>query len=88
MRAARRLRQRVLPGLGLGLALLCAGCLMPNRGTPVYVDGWAGDFWSGKGMLLEVSPDQRRCKVAVRDRALVVRRLWVDCTSLHPRKRR
>lgn len=70
----------------LACALLLAGCLMPNRGTPVFVDSWAGDFWSGKGMLLEVTPDQKRCKVAVRDRALFVHERWVACTSVHPRK--
>jgi hypothetical protein len=67
-------------------ALLLAGCLMPRQGTPVYVDSWAGDFWSGKGMLLEVTPDQQRCKVAVRDRALFVHEMWIACTSVHPRK--
>ena len=73
----------------LALLVLSAGplgCLMPNRGTPVYVDSWAGDFWSGKGLLLEVSPDQKRCRVAVRDRALFVREPWVDCVSVHPRR--
>ncbi len=81
--------QRLRRGaLALAVALLTGGCLMPNRGTPVYVDGWAGDFWSGKGLLLEVTPDQRRCKVAVRDRALIVQQLWVDCASIHPRKAR
>jgi len=75
----------------LALALFAAGptgCLMPNRGTPVLVDSWAGDFWSGEGLLLEVSSDQKRCLVAVRDRALFVRQRWVDCTSVHPRRRR
>ena len=70
------------------MGLLTGGCLMPNGGTAVYVDGWAGDFWSGKGRLLEVSPDQRQCRVAVRDRALIVRKMWVDCASIHPRKAR
>jgi hypothetical protein len=72
----------------LASALLLSGCLMPKQGTPVYVDAWAGDFWSGKGLLLEVTPDQKRCKIAVRDRALLVRAMWVDCTSVHPRKSR
>jgi len=67
-------------------ALLLAGCLMPRQGTLIYVDAWAGDFWSGKGMLLEVTPDQKRCKVAVRDRALFVHEMWIACTSVHPRK--
>ena len=62
-----------------------SGCLMPNRGTPVFVDMRAGAFWSGRGMLMEVTPDQQRCRVAVRDRSLVVRRVWTDCTRVHPR---
>jgi hypothetical protein len=69
-------------------ALLLAGCLMPRQGTPVYVAASAGDFWSGKGMLREVSADRERCRVAVRDRALIVQELWVACTSVHPRKLR
>lgn len=63
-----------------------AACTMPNAGTPVFVDFRAGSFWSGEGLLVEVTEDQRRCKVAVRDRALLVRELWVDCTSVHPRR--
>ena len=72
----------------LAAPLLLLGCLMPRQGTPVYVDAWAGDFWSGKGMLLEVSADRERCRVAVRDQALMVQELWVACTSVHPRKLR
>ena len=72
----------------LASALLLPGCLMPQQGTPVYVDAWAGDYWSGKGMLLEVSEDQERCRVAVRDRALMVQERWVACRSVHPRKLR
>jgi hypothetical protein len=34
-------------------------------------------------MLLEVSPDKTRCKVAVRDRALIVHKPWVDCRWVH-----
>ena len=67
-------------------SLSASGCLMPDRGTPVFVDAWAGDFWSGKGLLLEVSEDETRCLVAIRDRALIVSRRWVDCRSVHPRK--
>lgn len=74
--------------LCLGVVWLASGCLMPNDGTPVYVDAWAGEFWSGKGMLLEVSADQQRCRVAVRDRAGLVHRRWVACSSLHPRNGR
>jgi hypothetical protein len=72
----------------LATAPLLVGCLMPRQGTPVYVDAWAGDFWSGKGMLLEVSENPERCRVAVRDRALIVQERWVACTSVHPRKLR
>ena len=66
-------------------ALAASGCLMPNGGTHVLVDSRAGDFWSGKGLLIEVSPDQKRCKVVIRDNALFVRELWLDCVTVHPR---
>ena len=69
-------------------ALLLGGCLMPDRGTPVFVDVRAGDFWSGNGMLTELSDDKRRCRVSVRDRVLVVRNLWVDCARVHSRTAR
>jgi hypothetical protein len=69
----------------LALASSLLGCLMPDRGTPVFVDGRAGEFWSGRGLLLEVSPDRLQCRVAVRDRALVVRERWVPCVALHER---
>ena len=65
------------------LLVVLGGCLMPAQGTPVFVDMRAGDFWSGKGMLLEVSPDKTRCRVAVRDDALIVHKLWVDCRWVH-----
>jgi len=67
------------------LLLLLGGCLMPGQGTPVFVDMRAGDFWSGKGMLTEVSPDKKRCRVSVRDRALIVHDLWTDCRWVHER---
>jgi len=69
----------------MALALGASACVwMPSRGTPVLVDHRAGRFWSGRGMLLEVSEDQRSCRVAVRDRSLVfVRRLWTDCAHVH-----
>jgi hypothetical protein len=69
----------------LALVLATAGCAMPGRGTPVFVDTRAGNFWSGKGLLTEVSADQRRCRVSVRDRALIVRDLWLDCQRVHAR---
>jgi hypothetical protein len=72
----------------LAASLALAGCLMPNQGTPVYVDSRAGDYWSGKGWLLEVSPDRVRCRVAVRDDALFVRKPWVPCSSVHERRLR
>jgi hypothetical protein len=80
--AAIRSRRTAL----LTLALLAfAGCTMPKKGTPVFVDLRAGDFWSGRGKLLEVSEDRSRCRVAVRDRALLVQKLWVDCAWIHAR---
>jgi hypothetical protein len=79
-----------LPGrIGLcALLLAISGCLMPAQGTAVFVDIRAGTFWYGKGMLLEVSPDKTRCRVAVRDRALIVQEMWVDCRWVHPRNAR
>ena len=70
------------------IVLLLAGCLMPRRGTPVFVDVRAGDFWSGNGLLTEVSDDRKRCRVSVRDRALIVRDLWVNCQRVHSRDAR
>lgn len=84
---ARRVAARatgLVPVLALALGAL--GCVMPNRGTPVYVDQWAGSWWSGKGVLLEVSDDRERCLIAARNRALVVEKKWVDCRRVHPRK--
>jgi hypothetical protein len=69
----------------IALALLLFGCLLPDHGTPVFVDVRAGDFWSGNGVLTEVSEDRRRCRVSVRDRALIVRDLWVSCQRVHSR---
>ena len=72
------------------LAVLCgvagSGCLMPDAGTPVWVDARAGRFWSGKGRLLEVTEDSLRCRVTVRDRALFVHEMWVTCASVHTRR--
>jgi hypothetical protein len=79
---------RLLRTAGLGMALALGGCLMPSEGTPVFVDVGAGDFWSGNGLLTELSEDQKRCRVSVRDRALVVQDLWVDCQRLHSRSAR
>jgi hypothetical protein len=79
---------RLAVALALLAALATSGCLLPNGGTPVLVDSRAGSFWSGKGLLTEVSPDQKRCKVAIRDRALIVHKMWVDCWMVHPRSGR
>ena len=97
--AASSLQTRARTADGPGMSLrnriaLCAllvgvgGCLMPVKGTTVFVDQRAGTFWSGKGMLLEVSPDKTRCHVAVRDRALIVQKPWVDCRWVHERNAR
>lgn len=67
----------------LGLAAL--GCVMPAQGTPVFVDMRAGRFWSGEGMLHEVSDNDERCRVSVRDSTLVVRERWVLCRYVHAR---
>ena len=80
-----RIARKPLNLLALLLLVPLSGCLMPNKGTAAFVDMRAGDFWSGKGLLLEVSPDQQRCRVVVRDKALIVRRVWTDCTRVHPR---
>ncbi len=76
---------RLRRAVALGVAALATGCvLMPSRGTPVLVDQRAGRFWSGDGMLLEVSEDRKSCRVAVRDRSLVfVRKFWTDCAHVH-----
>ena len=68
------------------MLLACTACVIPNKGTPVFVDANEGRFWSGEGMLVEVAPDKLRCRVVVRDRAFVVRDKWVACRNLHPRK--
>jgi hypothetical protein len=66
------------------VGLWTGGCLLPE-GTPVYIDGRHGKLWSGNGVLLEVSEDQLYCRVAARNRALVVEKKWVDCKAVHPR---
>jgi hypothetical protein len=60
---------------------------LPNRGTPVFVDYAAAEVWSGKGVLTEVSSDERLCRVVFRDSTLITRDKWLDCTSVHPRHR-
>ena len=69
----------------LALVGLLAGCVMPAQGTPVFVDMRAGRFYSGEGMLHEVSDDQERCRVSIRDPSLIVRERWVLCRYVHSR---
>jgi hypothetical protein len=85
MRHARRASSALAAGLLLGGTLLAAGCVfMPSGGTPVLVDHRAGSFWSPEGRLLSVSEDEKRCRVAVRDRSLVfVRTFWTECRYVH-----
>ena len=71
----------------LACLLSGSGCI-GNDGTPVFVDYGALEVWSGKGMLVEVSPDQTQCRVIVRDNYLIKRDLWVACTHVHPRRER
>lgn len=65
-------------------SLAVSGCLLPD-GTPVYVSARHGKLWSGRGVLLEVSEDRTYCRVAARNRAMVVEKRWVDCAAVHPR---
>jgi hypothetical protein len=62
------------------------GCLtLPSHGTLVYVDHRTGDWWSGEGVMTEVSADQTQCKIAARNTALIVETKWVPCKYVHPR---
>ena len=75
----------LIRGAALALAAGAMGCL-PTRGTPVFVDSGAGNFWSGKGVLVEVSPDQTQCRVVVRDGSFLRRDRWMSCNNVHPRR--
>ena len=66
------------------MSLVVGGCMLPE-GTPVFVDGRHGKLWSGEGVLLEVSEDKAYCRVAARNRAMVVEKKWVDCRAVHSR---
>jgi hypothetical protein len=82
MRFGRWIRAALVAALALGPS----GCLfLPRSGTPVYVDRLAGKFWDGAGMLTEVSPDGRLCRVYVRNTAGVVEGDWYPCERVHPR---
>jgi hypothetical protein len=81
-------RRLLVTAAAVSLALFGLACVMPSQGTPVFVDVRAGDWWSGDGLLTEVSEDKRQCRVSVRDRALIVQDLWVDCQRVHRRDAR
>ncbi len=74
--------------IATGACLLCASGCISKDGTPVFVDYGALEVWSGKGRLIEVSPDQTRCRVIVRDDDLIKRDRWVPCIHVHPRRER
>jgi hypothetical protein len=76
----------VLLALLLAFALGIGGCLtLPSEGTLVYVDHRTGKWWSGEGVMTEVSADQTKCKIAARNTALIVETKWVPCKYVHPR---
>jgi len=85
---ARGMNASLRRTLACALAAAALGCMMPNRGTPVFVDVRAGNWWSGEGLLTEVSADKQKCRVSVRDRALIVQDVWVDCARVHERNAR
>ena len=66
------------------VSLAVGGCLLPD-GTPVFVDARHGKLWSGNAVLLEVSEDKAYCRVAARNRAMLIEKKWVDCRAVHPR---
>jgi len=85
---SEKILRRIPAATAVVIAALLLACTMPSKGTPVFVDVRAGDFWSGKGLMTEVSEDKRTCRVSVRDRALIVKDLWVDCQRIHRRNSR
>jgi hypothetical protein len=72
--------------IAIGACLLGTSGCISNKGTPVFVDYGALEVWSGKGMLIAVSPDETQCRVIVRDRFLIRRDRWVPCIHVHPRR--
>jgi len=75
----------LLLALGLALSGAAVGCVMP-AGQEVAVDRrGGGDVFTGNAVLLEVTPDRTRCRVAVRNNALFIERRWVDCRYVHSR---
>jgi hypothetical protein len=73
----RLLAALLLVGVGLG-------CVMP-KGTEVIVDRRAGRFWTGNGVLLEVSEDRSNCLVAIRNNTMKVEKRWLPCAYVHGR---
>jgi hypothetical protein len=80
-----RFRAALLAVLAALLVAFGSGCVLP-AGRPIIVDRRAGDYWSGDGVLLEVSPDGTECKVAVRNDALFVEKRWVACKFVHEKE--
>jgi hypothetical protein len=76
----------LLATISLLVCLVATSGCISNDGTPVFVDFGALEVWSGKGMLMEVSPDQAQCRVIVRDEYLIKRDRWVPCIHVHPRQ--
>jgi hypothetical protein len=75
-----------LLALALGLAsLAAAGCVMP-AGEEVVVDRRGGRVFTGNAVLLEISEEGTRCRVAVRNNAMFVEKRWVDCRYVHSRR--
>jgi hypothetical protein len=78
------MRLRLL-ALALAAACLGAGCVMP-AGEEVVVDRrGGGDVFTGSAVLLEISDEGTRCRVAVRNNAMFVEKRWVDCRYVHSR---
>jgi len=78
--------RRALLALALAFpASAAAGCVMPN-GEQVVVDRRGGrDVYTGNAVLLAISDDGTRCRIAVRNNALFVEKRWVDCRFVHAR---
>lgn len=74
------MRRRLVAALAV--ALLLSGCVMPT-GTDVIVDRRGANFFTGTGILLEISEDRQSCLVAARNNALFVEKRWVPCAYVH-----
>jgi hypothetical protein len=78
--------RRLVIALAVALSAAAASaCVMP-AGQEVVVDRRGGnDVYTGSAVLLAISDDQTRCRVAVRTNALFVEKRWVDCRFVHAR---